>query len=95
MDKDISVAEISEYVGMNPEYFTKIFKKRTGLGLKKYMTQEKMKAAKMLLETTELSVTMIADHVGYSNYSNFTYVFRQSEGCTPMDYRKKVKGQKL
>ena len=54
-----------------------------------------MKAAKMLLETTELSVTMIADHVGYSNYSNFTYVFRQSEGCTPMDYRKKVKGQKL
>ncbi len=95
LGKDISVSEIAEYVGMNPEYFTRVFKKKTGFGLKKYITQEKMKAAKMLLETTDLSVTLIADHVGYSNYSNFTYVFRQNEGCTPMDYRKKVKGQKV
>lgn len=88
LDSDLSVSEIAEYAGMNPEYLTKLFKKNTGYTLKEYIVNEKMESAKMLLKTTSLPVTLISSHVGYGNYSNFTRSFKQLVGCTPMEYRK-------
>ena len=87
IDDDITVAEIAGHVGMNPEYCTKLFKKATGLTLKEYIVQEKMDAAKVLLKTTDLPITLISSHVGYGNYSNFTRSFKQITGMTPMEYR--------
>ena len=75
-------------VGMNREYCTKLFKKSTGYNLKEYIVNEKMKAAKTLLSTTELPITLISSHVGYGNYSNFTRSFKQITGMTPLEYRK-------
>lgn len=88
------VSELAEQVCMNPEYFTKLFKKKTGCNLKEFIDNEKMDTAKMLLLTTNLSVTMVADHVGYNDYNSFTRRFKQVVGCTPMDFRKS-EGQKL
>ncbi len=95
LDVDLSVSEIAEYAGMNPEYLTKLFKKNTGYTLKEYIVNEKMESAKMLLTTTSLPVTLISSHVGYGNYSNFTRSFKQLVGCTPMEYRKNTAGQAL
>lgn len=95
LDRDISVSEIAEFVGMNAEYLTKLFKKETGYNLKKYIVNEKMESAKMLLATTALPVTLISDHVGYGNYSNFTRSFKQLVGCTPVEYRKAAENQKM
>ena len=94
-ERDLSVTEVADYVGMNAEYLTRIFSKRTGMGLKKYIMSKKMEAAKLLLKTTDMSVTMIADQVGYQNYSNFTYSFRQAAGMSPLEYRKKCENQKI
>ena len=88
LDADLPMSEIAEFVGMNPEYLTKLFKKNTGYTLKEYIVNEKMESAKMLLTTTSLPVTLISSHVGYGNYSNFTRSFKQLVGCTPMEYRK-------
>ena len=93
MEQDVAVSEIAEYVGMNPEYFTKLFKKKTGYTLKEYIANEKINTAKMLLTTTDLPVTLISDHVGYGNYSNFTRSFKQLVGCTPTEYRKQAEEQ--
>lgn len=84
LDTDLSVTEIAEFAGMNPEYLTKLFKKNMGCTLKEYIVNEKMESAKMLLSTTSLPVTLISSHVGYGNYSNFTRSFKQLVGCTPM-----------
>lgn len=93
LDRDLSVAEVSGYIGMNPEYFTRLFKKNTGHNLKEFIVSEKINAAKMLLATTHMSVTMIADHVGYVNYSNFIRSFKQIVGCTPLEYRQQINVQ--
>ena len=50
---------------------------------------KKIEAAKILLTTTTLPVTLISENVGYGNYSNFTYTFHQIVGCTPTEYRQK------
>ena len=89
------MSEIAEYVGLNPEYLTKLFKKNTGSTLKEYIVNEKMESAKILLATTTLPVTLISSHVGYGNYSNFTRSFKHLAGCTPMEYRKMSQNQKM
>ena len=94
LDSDVSVSEIAEFAGMNPEYLTKLFKKNTGYTLKEYIVNEKMESAKMLLATTTLPVTLISSHVGYGNYSNFTRSFKQLTGCTPMEYRSRPRIRK-
>lgn len=90
--ENLSVTEISSSVGMSAEYLTRLFRKKMGTSLKAYLTAEKMKMAKMLLRTTDLSVTMISDHTGYDNYNNFIRVFKRCENMTPAEYRKQFRG---
>ena len=87
IDSDILVSELAERVGMNPEYLTRIFKKSTGYSLKKYIDNEKMEVAKVLLSTTNLPVTIVSERAGYANYSNFMRGFKQIVGCTPSEFR--------
>lgn len=89
IDSDILVSELAERVGMNPEYLTRIFKKSTGYSLKKYIDNEKMEVAKVLLSTTNLPVTIVSERAGYANYSNFMRSFKQIVGCTPTEFREK------
>jgi len=66
---------------------TKLFRKRTGYSIKEAIVHEKMEMAKMLLTKTEMTVTLIADHVGYENYNTFIRTFKTVEKCTPLEYR--------
>jgi len=43
----------------------------------------------MLLRTTNLSVSEIAQRLGYINLSHFTASFKQITNMTPVNYRKK------
>ena len=89
IEKDISVGVLADLIGVTPEYLSRVFKKVKGVSLKKYIINEKIEAAKILLTTTTLPVTLISENVGYGNYSNFTYTFHQIVGCTPTEYRQK------
>lgn len=89
IDSDILVSELAERVGMNPEYLTRVFKKSTGYSLKKYIDNEKMEVAKILLSTTNLPVTIVSERAGYANYSNFMRSFKLIVGCTPSEFREK------
>jgi two-component system response regulator YesN len=88
IDENISVTEIAGRVGLSPEHLTRLFRKGTGYSIKEYLIREKMEASKMFLRTTQLSVTEIAGHVGYDNYSNFIKIFKKYVGCSPAEYRK-------
>ncbi|WP_440194745.1 helix-turn-helix domain-containing protein [Anaerocolumna jejuensis] len=63
-------------VGLDHEYLCRMLKRSTGFSLKRYIINEKMEAAKVLLENTGPSVALISERVGYANYSNFTRSFR-------------------
>ena len=89
IEKDISVGVLADLIGVTPEYLSRVFKKVKGVSLKKYIINEKIEAAKILLTTTTLPVTLISENVGYGNYSNFTYTSHQIVGCTPTEYRQK------
>ena len=86
----LSVKEVAEHVHLNPEYFTRLFKKETGKNIKNYIVDCKMTLAKDLLATSNLPVSMVALEVGYTNFSHFTQIFKKIENMTPSEYRLRV-----
>lgn len=50
-----------------------------------------MKTAAEWIEEGKNSITRIAVELGYDNFHYFAKVFAREHGCTPSEYRKRVK----
>lgn len=85
----LSLKEISEYVGMNENYFSDYFKKYTTLSFKQYQTDLRIRHAKQMLLDKQYTMDDISDAVGYIDVKYFSRVFKQVTGITPSEYRKK------
>ncbi len=84
---DISVQQISEAVGIGINRASAIIREETGHSFKTVLTQLRIEHAKKLL-SDGMSVSDVADQVGYGSASYFIKVFKASEGITPDAYRK-------
>ncbi|MDD2955304.1 MAG: response regulator [Oscillospiraceae bacterium] len=85
---DISRDKVADYVGLNPEYLSRTFKKQEGISLLEYIQAKKVEIACRLLKDTGLSVSDVAAKLGYANFAYFAQVFKKTTGLTPMAYRK-------
>jgi len=88
IESDIRRNDIAEAVYLNPNYISRLFKNKMNISLKTFITEEKMKVAQALLKETNLPVSMIAEKVGYCNFSHFSQVYKKSRGVTPVEERK-------
>jgi len=89
IEKDFSRQDIADSVHFNQDYLARIFKKETGIKLSDYIIQERLSLAKQLLETTEMSITAVAEKVGYTNFSYFSTLFKNMFGVSPVTYKRK------
>ena len=85
----LSRQEVAAQVHLNPEYFSKLFRRETGLSFKDFVLQEKMKRAAGLLSDTKMPVGLIASRVGFDNFSHFSQTFRGYYKMSPQEYRQK------
>lgn len=88
LNKNISRTDVAEYVHLNEEYFSRLFKQETGDTFKDYVLSEKMNCAKRLLAQTRLSISIVASKTGYDNCSHFSKMFKKVTNKTPQEYRK-------
>lgn len=86
-NQDISLDMVAEHVGLNPAYFSTLFKKETGVNFSTYLLNHKIDNAKLLLANSNLSLINIAIEVGFDNQSYFSNVFKKATGMTPKQYR--------
>lgn len=84
----LSRDEIANYVYLNPDYLTRMFKKQTGFSISDYLQQQRIEYAKKLLIETDMPVSEIALSAGYSNFSYFSTIFKKITQLNPMEYRK-------
>lgn len=89
LDGDLSRQSIADYLNVNPEYLSRIFKKRESVSLVEYIQTQKIAVACKLLNQTDLRISEIAARLGYSNFAYFTQVFKRETGMTPAVFRKK------
>ena len=88
LNRNISRGDVAREVHLAEEYFSRLFSRQTGLTFKDYLLNEKMNAAKKLLASSSLSVSIVASKVGYDNFSHFSQIFKKVVGETPQEYRK-------
>lgn len=84
---EVTLEELGDVVHMAPAYISVQFKKIVGKSMKQYMNEQKIKEAKFLLQTTDLSIQEIALTLNYGTQSYFTKVFKEITGTLPNTYR--------
>lgn len=87
IEKDLSVAEMAQVVGMSQYYFSKLFKLSTGTTPHQYVMRQRVERAQELLRDTNTALVEVATHVGFETQSHFTSVFRRLVGITPKKFR--------
>ena len=58
-----------------------------------YIKNLRIKKAKELILETDLSMLQISEMVGYEHNSSFTRVFKEIEGVSPVQFKRKSKNQ--
>ena len=86
MDK-VSIEEMAAEIGYAKYYLTAKFKEDMGVNLRDYISQQKVEQAKLLLSSTELSVSEIGSRLGFVDSSYFSAVFKKWTGTQPSEYR--------
>lgn len=85
--KELRVSELAREYGFDRSHLYRIFKARYGVGIKEYLTRERMKNAARLL-AGGFSVSESAAMVGYSDTFNFSKAFKEHFGVPPSKYVK-------
>ncbi|WP_082799517.1 response regulator transcription factor [Neobacillus niacini] len=83
----IKAHEVADVINISPNYFSSLFKQKTGKSFNEYINTLRVDAAKQLLEETPFNVNEIAEKVGYREYKYFVDVFKKFTGYTPTKYR--------
>lgn len=86
---ELSLKIIQEGTGLSETKVSQLLKNAYQLSFKQYLNQLRLTEAKRLLKDVSVPVSDIAYRVGYGNISHFNRVFKESEGHSPNDYRKK------
>lgn len=86
---DLSLKTLSAEFGITVSYASKIFKEQIGSNFSDYLTAKRIEKAKQLLESTDLSITEIAQKTGYVDSSTFIKNFKKVTRVTPGTYRGK------
>ena len=83
---DLTVSSMSAYFNMTVSSLSQKFRKITGMGVLEYITQAKIRKAKVLLETRQYTISQIAELVGYNDASTFIRNFKKVESISPGRY---------
>lgn len=89
--KNITLEDAAEAASMSTYYFSKMFKKMTGVNFIAYVTDQKMELAKELLANTSMPVINISYELSYTEANYFSKTFKKKTGLTPSEYREQCK----
>jgi len=87
INRDLSVTELAQVVGMSQYYFSKLFKMSTGTTPHQYVMRQRVERAQEHLREGQMPLAEVATQVGFETQSHFTSVFRRLVGATPKRYR--------
>lgn len=94
-DKDISLASLAEFVGINESYLSRQFHKYTGYTVVSYLNYIRCKEAKRLLRDNTLTVSDVATICGFRDKSYFSKIFKRYVGTLPGKFRQQDAGSML
>ncbi|MFD0713529.1 helix-turn-helix domain-containing protein [Paenibacillus sp. GCM10027626] len=89
-DPNFGLAAMADDLGLTQQYLSVFFKKYCDQNLKDYISVVRIRVAKQLLTSSDLTVTQVAKAIGYANEIGLIRLFKKYEGITPGKYREVV-----
>ena len=87
---DVTIGRLQREFGLSPNKLQSGFKHVFGKSVHSFITDTRMEHARMIIETSDLSISEIAYSIGLSSRSNFSKLFFKRFGHLPSEYKDAV-----
>lgn len=85
---DINLSQyISQRLNYDYNYLSNLFSEVEGITIEKYFIAQKIEKVKELLKYDELTLSQIADRLGYSSVAYLSNQFKKQTGLSPSFYK--------
>ena len=91
--RNIKLPQLAERFGMSLRTLNRRFKAALGKTPVAFLQEIRINTARDLLKTSNLSLSEIADKVGYQDASYLSQLFKKHLATSPQEYRKTVRGK--
>lgn len=89
LDKDVSLIELADYMGLSSSYVSKLFKMLAKQNFKTYVNKRRLEMAKSILKADKnIKIAEVAARIGCNNTVTFTRMFKKYTGMTPSEFQK-------
>ena len=92
-DKPITNQLLSEITSYHENHLNRLFLNHTGTTIHKYILTIRINEAKKLLLNTNLALLTIAEKTEFNSNAYFSNYFKQVEGMSPLEFRKKFQNR--
>lgn len=89
--KPINVADVAQVGDLHATNATAIFQKVLGRSIAQYLRQRRLNHALWLLASSDMAIIEVAFDSGHGSLSRFYDAFQRHVGCTPKDYRRRLR----
>jgi AraC family transcriptional regulator of arabinose operon len=86
---NLTVDELAARVNLSRSRFAHLFREQTGVSPGRYLRDFRLDRARLLLETTFLSIKEVMAAVGINDPSHFSRDFHHAFGASPREWRKR------
>ena len=90
LSETVTIDMLAAQDGYAEYYFSRKFKRETGMTPAEYIREKRLQKAALLLITTNQDVKQIGTSLGFCTHSFFSDCFRRQYGITPSQYRQSV-----
>lgn len=86
-NENLSLNSIAQAFFLSPYYLSHQFKEVTGYTVVQYIQMTRIKNVQYLLLNSDMKISDICSHTGFSSFSQFNRVFRKFCDISPSDYK--------
>lgn len=83
LERELGLPELAALTQLSQYHFSRLFKRSTGLSPHKYVTQQRVERAKILLKRGSMTLAEIALACGFNHQSHLHRHFKRQTGVTP------------
>lgn len=91
LEEDLTIDAMAREAGMSRRTFLRRFQEHAGVPPRAWIVRERLRRARVLLETTENPVESVAFACGFGTAATLRHHFRQAIGTSPQAYRRRFR----
>lgn len=86
-EQELKLCLLAKQVGYSEYYLSRKFKQEMGMSISTYIRLVRVEHSKMMLVSSGVPISQIADNLHFASSSHFSESFREITGKTPQQYR--------